>query len=696
MQTLRDVPDPVRRAAFAAAIGLGLIALYWGALRAPFLNDDYLFLEEARTRPLAQSLFDLGALGNYWRPLSRQIWFEALTPIAGGHPLVFHLASFAVFLAALALLWDLLRALVPRPGAVAGLLYFATLPFQRVNLLWISCSQDLLALAGALGAIALHRRGRAAWGLVAALAAFASKESALPLPLALLGWDRWVAGRSWGESLRRAAPTFALALAWVAALAWVRGRHEARTPLDLGLGAFAAGFAHLGQSLLGLDHPAGFVQGLLAHAPAFVPLGCFVLAIVVAPGGFGRRRVAGDGAAPPPPGAFGAASPVAARAALAFALWWLAAFALPTGPVSYAWSSYYYTLAAAGGAILVGLACARADRWLLAALATVLLWWHAGGISHAAFSVERNRWTWTSHLTPFYFERAARLVDTLSTQLVRLVPDPPPRSRFYFATLPSWAAFHMGNGALIRALYRDTTLTSHFYSQFSDSTLAGGTPHFLWWDGAELTRLYGQGPDTWFQVGADLLLLDRPAGALDAFRHGMRAGGVRMDLLYWSGWAQLWLGDRAGAERTWTTFGAVEDSLYWRAHLRAAHNALVDGDTIEARGHLVKAIEFGIGRPEGHAVLGELMLAQRGIHTKYGLMELKVASWLDPRDWVARRHYALGLDAVGLNDVAAREITALVRDFPRLEADSAVARVWREHAAAGERRVVTAGRGGTR
>jgi hypothetical protein len=66
--------------ALLAAIGLGL--LYADALTTGFLNDDYLFLEEARTHSLGSSLTRLGALGNYYRPLSRQIYFAALTPLA--------------------------------------------------------------------------------------------------------------------------------------------------------------------------------------------------------------------------------------------------------------------------------------------------------------------------------------------------------------------------------------------------------------------------------------------------------------------------------------------------------------------------------------------------------------------------------------------------------------------------------------
>ena len=246
----------------AVVVALGLAALYAGALRAPFLNDDFLFLEEARSRGLLESLSDLGALGNYYRPLSRQVYFEALAPIGGGLSVVFHAFNFALFLGSLALLADFLRLKLPPAGVLAGVLYYALIPFQRVNLMWISCSQDLLALTGSLGALALFRRSRMLSALICFGAAVASKESALALPVALLCWDRLIERREWRDALRRVAPFAAVAFVWVLVSMLMRARHAAAAPLDLSLPAFAAGFVHLAQSLLGIDHPSGWWQSM--------------------------------------------------------------------------------------------------------------------------------------------------------------------------------------------------------------------------------------------------------------------------------------------------------------------------------------------------------------------------------------------------------------------------------------------------
>lgn len=642
----------------ALLFALALLAVYAGPLRTGFLNDDFLFLEQARRTPLAESLTGLGALGNYYRPLSRALYFEALAPVAGGSPAVFHGVNLTLWLLALTLLFDLLRGFAPRAAALGGTLFFALMPFQRVNLTWISCSQDLLALVFSLAALGLWRRGRTLLAAVPAALAFASKESALPLPAALIAWDLLVERRSWKESLPRAAPMLATAAAWLAVLAAVHGVNPGLERfVRWAPAAFAAGFVHMVQSVLGLDDPAGFPGALAARGPD--PLALLLLAGVA----FAIGRGAGTTER----------APLAPRDGARFGAAWLVLFALPLGPVAHTWSSYYATLAAAGAALIAAIALKNLGRTGWIVLAAGLLWWHAAGSGSRAFSVADHPWTWTSHLTPAYFERAAALTDSLSRQLLRLEPNPPAGTRFFFATLPPYAGFQMGNGALIRALYRDPTLQSHFYSQFSESTAAGGPWRFLYWDGRELRPLYRGVPDSLFQVGTDLLMLDRPEGAAFAFQRGLEGGGTPEDHLYALGWAELWRGRRDAAEAAWTRWGAKDDSVRWHDKLREAQTVWVmSRDTVAIQRLLLEAIALGIGRPEGHATLGRLLLPRR---PKYAVLELKIAAWLDPRDTPTRLALAEGLAAARLGDAARREIESLAgRPLPA-GGDSALARL---------------------
>ncbi len=638
---------------------VGLTLLYRVPLATRFLNDDYLFLEQARTQPLSHSLTTLDALGNYYRPLSRQFYFAALTPLWGGAPWVFHAFNYALFLVALALLADLLLALMPLGGAIAGVAYFALLPFQRVVLMWVSCSQDLLALAGTLAALALYRRGRTGGALCACAAALASKESAFPLVVGLLAWDWLVERRDAPAIARRIAPFAALTLAWGAFSLAMRAS-KAAAPLYMTPGSFAAAYLHLLQALTGIEQPRATLTAMVQHSPALIPLVALLPLTLLA------FRGAADEAA-------GGATPT--RGIIGFALVWLVAFTAVTGPVAYSWSAYYYTLAAVGGAVLVGVLMRHTRAPGLAALIAGLLWLHAGSSATRGFAVNNSPWTWSSHLTSAYFERAAALTDSMSVQLKRLEPDPPADARLFFATLPPYAGFQMGNGALVRELYRKPQIESHFMSQFSDSTAGTHPCRFLYWDGESLAPLYTRGTDVYFQVGCDLLLLDRLERGLYAFRRGAAAGESRRDLLYWISWGELWAGRRAAAERAWTELGFSDDSLSWITHLRDAHNALVDGDTLASRRQLTAAIQYGVGRPEAHAVLGELLT---GRNTKYGLLELKVATRLNPRDWVARAALARGLASVQLDDPARYELAALLTQQPELRGDSTLAALQHE------------------
>ena len=648
------------RWAVIAVAALGLGSLYARALASGFLNDDYLFLEEAKRRSLAAALSGLGALGNYYRPISRQLYFALLGPLAGGRPLLFHLVNFGLFLGSLVLLADLLAAFLPVAGVAAGLLYFATLPFQRVNLTWISCAQDLLALFFSLAAVACWRRGRDGWAAAAYLLAVFSKESALPLPLVLALWPARQDESGSGPSAalrRRLAPFGAVAALWLAATIWMRG-HETRTLptlLHFTPESFAAGWVHEIQSLLGLDHPPGFGTSLLRNGPAPLALLCLGAVVFLLP-------------PPAPRGAEG--RPWLESRVSRFAALWLLAFGFVVGPVAATWSSYYYTLAAVGAALLVGSAFRRvsAPGWLM--LAGGLLWWHAAGAGVRAFAVADRPWGWTTHLSSFYFERADSLTRDLGRDLVRLEPRPARGTRFFFANLPSFAGFQMGNGAQVRALYGDPTLESYFYSQFSDSTADAHPCRFYWYEGAHLKPLFPPGVDTFFQVGSDLLLFGKLEGARYAFLRGLAAGEHSKDLDYWLGWTELWRGHRAAAEAAWTAFGAHDDSLRWWVRMRVARQLLlVNRDTLETKRQLAVAIQSGIGRPEAHAVLGDLLMQE---HPKYGLLELKIAASLNPYDWVARRGMLQGFVTMQLDDLARAQLEELKRIEPRWEQDSLV------------------------
>jgi hypothetical protein len=654
----------------ALALGaVGITALYAGALTTGFLNDDHVFLEQARTRSLLDALLHPGGIANYFRPLSREVYFAVLLHTAGMQPLAFHLVNLAALLVSAWLVFDLLLVLVPPAAAITGTLWMLLLPLIRVDLIWISCSQDLLALLFALTAFALHRRGRDRLAWLAYLAAVLSKQSALPLPAALVAYDVLVAGRAPREAMRRAWPYLAPLAVWAVGEWHVRQvAPVTATVFSFTPGSFAAGYVHMLQSLLGLEAGGAMWSAFQDAGPSVWALAALAPIAFWIP----SRAAA---AAPDPHTALPAAASITR-----FALLWLALFGLMTGPVASTWSGYYYTLAAVGGSMLVALLARRITRWTFVALVMALLWWHAAASSVPAFAIADAPWGWTGHFTNWYFERGARISSQLRLALLRSEPHPAPDTRFFFATLPGWAGFQMGNGPAIRDAYQDDSLQSFFYSQFSESTAADLPCRFLFWNGVDFEPLYSKARDPFFQVGCDLLLLERPHGARHAFRRGLTAGEDRRDHTYWYGWASLWDGDRAAAEAAWKDFGAADDTTMYVAWLRAARTALEERDTLSARRHLMDAVRAGIGRPEAHAALGELLSgsltsASANPSAKYGLLETRVAAYLNPQDWLARRDLVQGLAAARLDQPARHELQTLEQILPEWRRDSVVVRL---------------------
>lgn len=661
-------PTPAPRVLAPLAFAAGLAALYFGALTSGFLNDDYLFLEDARRQGFAAMFAPGGGLENFFRPLSREAWFAALTPIAGGRPELFHAANFALFLGACALLWNFLRERTSESGAWIATLWFATLPLQRVNLTWISCNQDLLALTTTLAAFASWRAKRPLVTAIAYALALASKEVAAPLPLALFLWSTTVERRPTGETLRRLAP-LALPLAlWTWGEWHLRSTNPAAAVLLVSPASALATLLHLAQSLIGLDAPEALGAALALARPSLLALAALALVALAWPATNADESRAHAEPAPPAPDA----------SLPRFAIAWAIVFALPVIPVAHFWSAYYFTLSAAGAALAVAWLARRATRTTWLASTLVLLLWHALVSAAPSFAVVETPWSTTSHLTAHYFERGAQLTSRMRAALARVEPSPVRGTRFWFATLPEFAGFQMGNGPAIRDLYRDPTLESYFYSQFAESTAAEHACVFLFWNGVDFERLYASARDPFFQVGTDLLLLDRPAGAAWAFRRALANGESASEVYPWLGWAQLWRGRRAEAEAAWTRFGAADDPVLHVAHLRAAKTALDAGDTTSAKRALFDAMKAGIGRPEPHAVLGELLRAKS---PKFALLETLVATRLQPDDWRARRDLVAGMLEARLDDRAATELAALRRIHPNWSGDPIAAGLERTLAA---------------
>jgi len=106
-----------------------------------------------------------------------------------------------------------------------------------------------------------------------------------------------------------------------------------------------------------------------------------------------------------------------------------------------------------------------------------------------------------------------------------------------------------------------------------------------------------------------------------------------------------------------------EDSTAWNNAMYEAQQALLArSDTLGALRALARAVQYGPGRPDAHAMIGLLLMPRS---PKYAMLELKVAIWLNPQDWPSRRDLVVGLANQQMDEQAWQELDALERIRPQ-------------------------------
>ncbi len=176
--------------------GLWTAGFVWDDLPLIVMNDSLGHLE---TLPalFTEDLWAASGAGRvdsgYYRPLVL-LSFSLDKALFGGAALGYHLHSIAWHLLAVGLLFFLLRDIAGEAGALAGATVFSLHPVQSECVAWISARNDLMATSlGLFALVVLHQSGRSRvrfWlGVLLALGAVLSKESAILLPLLLLVLD---------------------------------------------------------------------------------------------------------------------------------------------------------------------------------------------------------------------------------------------------------------------------------------------------------------------------------------------------------------------------------------------------------------------------------------------------------------------------------------------------------------------------
>ncbi|HYM81802.1 MAG TPA: hypothetical protein VEY91_10400 [Candidatus Limnocylindria bacterium] len=576
-----------------AVLGLILAAallLHARAVGVPFFADDYLFLDQARNHSLGDVLTQRDPIGNFFRPVSRQLFFWVLARSTQESPYVFHGVNVALFLTSLWLLFILARRLAGPVAAAAATAFLALHYAADVPIRWASGSQDLLALTFGLATLVLHLAGQRILAALTLLLALLSKETVALLPLVAVMADRLEQG-SWKAALRRGWPLGVAAAFWFAL--WLSTAHLRAAPgstltLDP-LGPLAA-LWHLIQVTIGLEWTKGQLAKNFGVMPPWLALIPALAALWWA-----RERMR-DGTRPK------SVRPLIVGAAVALA------GTIPVAAVIAFWSAYFYLFALCGVALVIGWLATRVPRWASIGLIAVLAWGSEGGRTLQEFATANGMWTTQSHVNRFYFERATTRVSRYLADMKRQRPTLPKRSTLFFAGLPSFVAWQAADGPLVRWAYRDSSLRSHYL-------------------GALTLERARRGPRLFFIVRNDTLQeTPDPREALRITSLAMILSenyGPAHDALVLhqefepnAHWASYWLGWIA-----WTRGDTVEA----KEHLREAQVELRRGpspeipralamlavqDTVNAFNLMINAVSRYALDPQAHGLLADIGVKQ--------------------------------------------------------------------------------------
>lgn len=655
----RPAASPAPWAAWVVPV-LALVAaalVQWRALAAPFFADDWLFLDQSRQRSLLAAALSPDPIGNFFRPLGRVLWFWTLGHASGESAAFFHAANLALWLASVLMLWAIARRLGGDRVAAVAAGVFALTYAADVPVMWASGAQDLLALALALGALLAVADGRLRAGAALLFLAPFAKETAVVAVLPALLLARRP-GEKWGAAVRRAWPLPAAALAWalVAGVVFAR-RASPGSGLSLSPWGALAALADLTRVAFGLEWATGHAP----WAPPAVPRGAALVAIalagvavalVVVRSGPGRGAAAGKKGAG---AAKAAALPGPVPGAWAVAAAWAVAGALPVAAVAPVWSAYYLLFAMAGVGLLAGLAVARAPGGVAAGV--VLLAGLAAAQPRALpeFATAPSPWSAQSHVNGFYLERGMGVMERCVDDLRAAHPSVPSSSTFFFSGVPAFAAVQVGDGPLVRGVYRDTTLRSYFASAFRRSLLGRGDVFLLSWDD-ESRRLvdHTNEPDLWFNLGIGWLLNDHPETAVEAFALDLARDPRRASSRFGLAIARASLGDTAAArtELLRLGFGLARDA---GPVGDGARRALLAGDSLTARRLGETASAHAAYDPVPHLVLSRIYAGEPD-RAASAVLEAAAAAAFAPgyagawRNWSAVqqqfRHYSEALTSL--------------------------------------------------
>jgi hypothetical protein len=424
----------------AGALLAFLLTQHASALSIPFINDDYIFLDQTRAAGFLD-LWRFESLAFHWyRPWSRELHYWTLQGLFGAREIPFHVASLALWLAVLTTFWALARRLAGTRAATVAAAGMAALAAWGVPLLWIAGVQELWMLLFANLTLLAWVAGRRRLATAALVGALLSKETAAVLAPLAFACSLTVQGRRLSQALRDALPLVAVTALWALVHPALGGRlwHPLREPIESAAAA-SGPVVLLRAALVSLNLDAlprpehGWPSALGAGA-----LGALLLGATVA---FGARRPEPKAPAP--------------RTLVRFGILWALLGWTPLLTPSLGWHAYYALLGCFGVWLALAPVLARRPAVAVALVAALAL------LRPARADTPSLDWG-----SEWYQRRAAEFIVAMRGQLREAHPRLPSHARLYFVRVPSNVGFLAGDGPALRVWYRDPTLSAGYYSSY--------------------------------------------------------------------------------------------------------------------------------------------------------------------------------------------------------------------------------------
>jgi hypothetical protein len=390
---------------------LAAVVLAAPCLGYSFLYDDYDFLYSVHSHRLVDLLPDPRSL--FYRPLSREAWFGAISLLHLDRPMVFHVLNALLLALAVILLASLANRLAgPRAAVIAGFT-FAGLGSMPILVGWAAGVQDILAIDLLLGAILLRLARRDLLAVLAAAAAILSKETAVAV-IPVLASLRWLLERR-RFSLKSDVAPYALLL-----LLWLLMHPGVHILLQRRFAANTGGY-------LGLDQPdrtAAVVKSMLtlANIPvAEVALGAIGFRWIGLAVACGLIWIALPRVEPRSPMGGHGVPVTTGRLLVLSGLLAILPMTVTLALVRL-WEPYYSCIPALGTSLVAG-ALLRSQR--TAAISVFLIGFMTLGVLARAAELDPSI---TAEMT---FERTSRSLQRVEAGFKRLYPSLPPGSSLY-------------------------------------------------------------------------------------------------------------------------------------------------------------------------------------------------------------------------------------------------------------------------